>query len=77
VRHPNLIEMRWITVRGEDGEQQTLGTMPAGGVWTERADQTWRQIRGTRDAAPTTPRALASFADEGVVIAARGGWGGR
>jgi len=76
VNHPNLLEMRWITVRGEDGEQ-TLGTMPAGGVWVERADHTWRQIRGTKDAAPTSPRALAAFADDGVVIAARGGWGGR
>lgn len=71
----NVLEMRWITVRGEDGEQQTLGTMPAGGVWVERADQTWRQIRGTKDAAPTTPGALAAFADdESGVIIARGGW---
>jgi len=68
----NVLEMRWVTVRCDDGDQ-TLGTMPGGGVWTERADQTWRQIRGTKDAAPTTPRALAAFADEGVVIA-RGGW---
>ena len=76
----NLLEMRWVIVRGELGEQ-ILGTMPEGGVWAERADQTWRQIRGTKDAAPRTPQALASFADESEVgdrrcIAARGGWSG-
>ena len=76
MRHPNLLEMRWVTVRGEDGEQ-ILGTMPRGGVWIERADQTWRQIRGNKDAAPRTPRALASFADDAGVIVARGCWSGR
>ena len=73
--HPNVSEMRWIKVRGEDGTE-TIGTMPSGGVWVERADGTWNQRAGRLDAAPSDANALLGHADVGddARIVARGGW---